>query len=72
MAIEVRTETAGNLWKVLVKAGDRVKAGDILFIVEVMKMEVPHVAPADGVVTAIHAEEGRESLDADQLIVEIE
>ena len=52
--------TAGNMWKIMVKPGDKVKAGDTLFIMEVMKMEVNHVAPEDGEVKAVHAEEGQE------------
>jgi biotin carboxyl carrier protein len=71
MATEVRTQTAGNMWKVLVKPGDAVKAGETLFVMEVMKMEVAHEAPADGAVTAVHVAEGAEGLDADQLVVEI-
>ena len=68
---EVRTQTAGNMWKVLVKPGDAVKAGDTLFIMEVMKMEVAHEAPADGIVSAVHVAEGAEGLDADQVVVEL-
>ncbi len=71
MATEVCAQTAGNMWKVLVKPGDTVKAGDTLFIMEVMKMEVAHDAPVDGTVTAVHVAEGAEGLDADQLVVEI-
>ena len=71
MATEVRTATAGNMWKVLVKPGDKVKTGDVLFIMEVMKMEVPHEAPADGTVKAVHVKEGQEGLEAEQLCVEI-
>ena len=41
MAEEVLTQAPGNVWKVLVKEGDSVKAGDTLFILEVMKTEVP-------------------------------
>lgn len=72
MATEVPTQTAGNMWKVLVKPGDVVKAGDTLFIMEVMKMEVAHEAPVDGTVAAVHVAEGAEGLDADQLVVEID
>lgn len=71
MATEVRTQTAGNMWKVLVKPGDAVKAGDTLFIMEVMKMEVAHEAPVDGTVTGVHVAEGAEGLDAEDLVVEI-
>lgn len=72
MAEEVKTQTAGNIWKVLVKPGDAVKEGDTLFIMEVMKMEVPHKSPCGGAVKAVHVEEGAEGLDADMTAVEIE
>jgi biotin carboxyl carrier protein len=72
MAHEVTLQTAGNMWKVLVKPGDTVAAGDTLFIMEVMKMEVPHEAPVDGTVTAVNVSEGEEGLDAGMLAVEID
>ena len=71
MATEVRTQTAGNMWKMLVAPGDAVTAGQVLFIMEVMKMEVAHEAPAAGTVTAVHVAEGAEGLDAEHLVVEI-
>jgi len=71
MATEVRTQTAGNMWKVLVKPGDTVAEGQVLFIMEVMKMEVAHEAPVAGVVSAVHVAEGAEGLDAEDLVVEI-
>ena len=72
MTAEVRARTAGSLWKILVKPGDKVKAGDVLFIMEVMKMEVPHTAPEDGEIKAVLAEEGQEGLAADTVVVVIE
>jgi biotin carboxyl carrier protein len=72
MSEEITLQTAGNMWKVLVKPGDSVKAGDTLFIMEVMKMEVPHEASADGTVKAVHVNEGDEGLDAGMVAVEIE
>lgn len=71
MAIEVRTQTAGNIWKVLVATGDVVAEGDTLFIMEVMKMEVPHTAPAAGTITAVHIVNDEEGLDADAPAIEI-
>ena len=67
----VKTMTAGNVWKVLVKPDDKVAEGDPLFIMEVMKMEVHHTAPASGTVTAVHIHEGQEGLDPDMDAVEI-
>jgi biotin carboxyl carrier protein len=64
MATDVVTEVPGNVWKVLVKPGDQVKAGDVLFILEVMKTEVPHVAPSDGMVRSVDVAEGQEGIEA--------
>ncbi len=71
MAEEVLTQAPGNVWKVLVKQGDSVKAGDTLFILEVMKTEVPHDAENDGVIKALHVME-EDAVDVGQLAVVIE
>jgi acetyl-CoA carboxylase biotin carboxyl carrier protein len=71
MAIEIRTMTAGNMWKILVKPGDPVAAGDTLFIMEVMKTEIPHTAPEGGTVSIVSIAEG-DSVDADELAVVLE
>ena len=71
MAEEILTQAPGNVWKVLVKEGDSVKAGDTLFILEVMKTEVPHDAESDGTVTKLHIKE-EDAVDVGQLAVEIE
>ena len=63
-------ETGGSVWQVLVKPGDRLKVGDTLFILEVMKMEVPYQSPAVGEVVAIHIAEG-DVVEEGQLAVEI-
>jgi biotin carboxyl carrier protein len=72
MAHEVELQTAGNMWKVMVKPGDTVNEGDTLFIMEVMKMEVPHEAPAAGTVKEVNVNEGDEGLDAGMVAVVIE
>ena len=71
MAQEVRTDVSGTVWKVLVKPGDQVKSGDILFILEVMKTEVPYEAEADGKVAAVHITENSGMIGEDTLAVEI-
>jgi len=58
MSSEVELETGGTVWKLLVKDGQEVKEGDMLFIMEVMKMEVPYEAPEDGVVKDLAIAEG--------------
>ena len=71
MAEHVTTQAPGNVWKVLVKEGDSVAAGDTLFILEVMKTEVPHEAESGGTVTKLHIAE-EDAVDVGQLAVEIE
>jgi acetyl-CoA carboxylase biotin carboxyl carrier protein len=56
--IEVRIEITGNVWKVLARPGERVSEDDALLILESMKMEIPVLAPEDGVVKEILVSEG--------------
>lgn len=58
MAESIHCETAGTIWKLWVKEGDAVEDGQELFIMEVMKMEVPYEAPCDGVVKSLKIAEG--------------
>jgi acetyl-CoA carboxylase biotin carboxyl carrier protein len=72
MAERIETMVPGNVWKMLVKPGDKVNAGDVLFILEVMKTEVAHSTSNGGTVKAVHLSEGQEGVDAGVLAVEIE
>ena len=71
MAQQIHTDVSGSVWKVLVKPGDKVKAGDILFILEVMKTEVPFEAGVDGEVVAVHISEDSGMVEEDTLAIEI-
>ena len=71
MATQIKLETGGSMWKMLVKEGDEVTAGQDLFIMEVMKMEVPYEAPADGRIVAVHIGEG-DVVEEGQLALEID
>ncbi len=64
MGERIETQVPGNIWKVLVKPGDAVKAGDTLFIMEVMKTEVPHDAGIDGTISEVRIVEGEEGVEA--------
>lgn len=54
----VRSEVAGNIWKIEVAVGQQVAEGDALIIVESMKMEIPVEAPRAGTVVEIRVAEG--------------
>jgi urea carboxylase len=71
MAVVVETSLPGCVWKVLVQPGVHVAAGELLFILEVMKTEVAHTAPVAGVVRTVHISVG-DAVDADQRAIEIE
>ena len=68
---EIRTETAGSIWKLHVAKGDRVEAGQELMIMEVMKMEVPYEAPVAGTVTDLQVVEG-DVVEEDQHVLTID
>ncbi|RXJ97894.1 biotin attachment protein [Arcobacter sp. CECT 8989] len=55
---DVEATVAGNVWKMNIKVGDTVKQGDIVAILEAMKMEIDVEAPCDGTVSAILANPG--------------
>ncbi|WP_318368026.1 urea carboxylase [Enterobacter sp.] len=59
---------SGNLWQVNVEPGARVREGDVLVILESMKMEIPLLASADGVVEQIRVKPGS-SVRAGQCVV---
>ena len=68
---KVRSEITGSVWKVEVAVGQSVSEGDTLVIVESMKMEIPIIAPASGVVTEILIAEGEPVAD-DQVVVHLD
>jgi 3-methylcrotonyl-CoA carboxylase alpha subunit len=65
------TPVPGTVTQVRVGEGDEVAAGQILVVLEAMKMEHTITADTDGVVTAVHVREGQ-SVDAHQVVVSIE
>jgi len=49
---------AGNIFKINTAAGQMVKSGDVIMVLEAMKMETEVRAPSDGVVQTINVKEG--------------
>jgi len=69
MATEIKAHITGNVWKVLVKAGDEVSEGDTLIIFESMKMEIPIEAEDDGTVVEVKVEEGQAVTEGDVVVL---
>jgi oxaloacetate decarboxylase alpha subunit len=59
---------AGNIFKVLVNAGDQVSAGDVVIIMEAMKMETEVRAVNSGQVVAVNVKEGDSVTVGDALL----
>ena len=54
--IEIKSEITGTVWQVKSQTGDKVESGDILLIVESMKMEIPVITEDAGTVVEIRVE----------------
>ena len=70
MATRIEAHIAGTVWKIEVKVGDIVGSGQVVVILESMKMEMPVEAPIAGQVTAILVEEGQ-SVEEGQVVAEL-
>ena len=55
--VDIKTEITGNVWKILLKAGDSVAEDEPIMVLESMKMEIPVVAVEDGVIEEILVDE---------------
>lgn len=67
----VDSHIAGGLWQVRVSAGEHVAAGDVLVVLESMKMEIPVLAPFAGVVLDVAVQPGS-GISAGQRLVVLE
>lgn len=55
---DVTAPLAGNIYKMLASPGQKVKAGDVIVVLEAMKMETEIRSPADGNVAEVLVKEG--------------
>lgn len=63
----VETEVAGSVWKLPVAEGARVQEGEVIAILECMKMEIPVKAPAAGTLS-FATEEGATVEEGDVIL----
>ncbi|MBU9720756.1 MULTISPECIES: acetyl-CoA carboxylase biotin carboxyl carrier protein subunit [Bacillaceae] len=66
---EIKTNMAGNVWKIQVAQGDQVEVGQEVVILESMKMEIPITAEVGGTVKELKVEEGSFVNEDDVLLI---
>ena len=69
--IEVESEVTGNVWKVLLETGAQVAQGEVIMILESMKMEIPVESPADGTLVELKVAP-EDQVEEDQVVAVIE
>lgn len=67
-AVAIKAPMPGSLVRMNVKVGDAVKKGDVLCVLEAMKMENDITAPQDGVIASVDATQGS-SVAVDAVLV---
>jgi biotin carboxyl carrier protein len=66
---EARAEIVANVWKLVAAPGDQVGAGDVIAVLETMKMEIPVVAPTAGRVSEVRVVQGEIVQEGDVIAV---
>ncbi len=66
---QVEAHITGTIFKIETSVGAQVETGDVLVIIESMKMEMPVEAPCSGRVSEIRVEEGQSVEEGETLVV---
>lgn len=64
---DVVSPVTGTVWKIERAAGDALQEGDVIMILESMKMEIPVEAAQAGTLGSLNVEEG-DSVSEDQIL----
>ena len=67
-SVAIKAPMPGNILKVNCKVGDTVSKGDVLVVLEAMKMENDICAPDNGVVASVEVSQGN-SVETDAVLV---
>lgn len=67
--LEAKSEVSGSVWKIEVELGQKVAEGDILVLIESMKMEIPVVVETAGTVASILVTEGEAITEGQSVVI---
>jgi acetyl-CoA carboxylase biotin carboxyl carrier protein len=68
MVLDVCAHITGTVWKIQARVGERVSEGQVLVILESMKMEMPLEAPEAGTVSEVLVKEGQSVDEGDPML----
>lgn len=68
-AVEVLSDVSGSIWKVVAQPGQQVAEGDVLVVIESMKMEIPVESPCSGVLRSLCCQESQPIREGDTIAV---
>ena len=71
MATLVEAQVTGSVWKIEKREGELLAEGDVIIILESMKMEIPVESPCAGRLAEIRVDEG-ESVEEGAILAVIE
>ncbi|HUA12170.1 MAG TPA: acetyl-CoA carboxylase biotin carboxyl carrier protein subunit [Solirubrobacteraceae bacterium] len=66
---DIPAHITGTVWKIECEVGDEIAEGDVVAILESMKMEMPVEAEDAGTVVEILCQEGQAVSEGDTLVV---
>lgn len=66
---DIKAHITGTIWKIKANVGDKVDEGDVLIIIESMKMEMPIEAMDPGTVKEVRCKEGQPVSEGEVLMV---
>lgn len=67
--MEIQSPMSGSVWKIEVREGEKVMAGDVVAILESMKMEIPIEVTEAGTVKEIKVSEGDFVQEGDSILI---
>ncbi|SER20227.1 urea carboxylase [Amphritea atlantica] len=67
--VAIESHVAGNIWQVIVEPGQKVAAGEVVMVLEAMKMELEVTAPEAGVITSVCQASGSQVHAGQRLMV---
>ena len=68
---EVESEVTGNVWKILLEVGADIAEGDVIMILESMKMEIPVESPVAGKLVELKVS-ADDQVEEDQVVAVVE